>query len=134
RCSFLLQLHKRAEDTGTTFCSPWLGSSRPSTPSRPSAKPHSKTWVAGASPARGISGCIERHKQPWFAQPDSRGSIPAMTASRCLHLISTPAMSTGGRGDGPVHVAADPLCGRHPVHPEPDHFYRGAADGRPGDL
>jgi hypoxanthine phosphoribosyltransferase len=60
RFSFLLQLCEGAEDTCTTVGPPWPDLFRLSTPSRPLREPRSKTWVAGTSPATGISGCIDR--------------------------------------------------------------------------
>src|SRR5216683_7531425 len=55
RFSFSLQLHEGAEDTGTTFCSPWPGLSRPPTSWNVALGTAGKTWMAGTSPAKGIS-------------------------------------------------------------------------------
>ena len=42
--------------------------------------------------------------------------------------------SSGGDGDGSVHLSAHAVCHCHAAHPEPDHLHGGPAHGRPGDA
>ena len=58
---------------------PWPDLLRPSTPSRPLSEPRSKTWVAGTSPAKGISGCTERAmEQPISLNRTAVGQAPGL--------------------------------------------------------
>ena len=60
RFSFLLQLYEGAEDTCTTVGPPWPDLFRPPTSLTAAPATAGKAWMAGRSPAKGISGCIER--------------------------------------------------------------------------
>src|SRR6266851_7589239 len=79
-------------DTGTTFCSPWPDVVRPLTSSNVALSTAGKAWMPtdqvrglrahGPSPAKGISGCIERATnnrfrstgQPWV-EPGHDGRV-----------------------------------------------------------
>ena len=60
RFRVLLQLYEGAEDTGTTFDPPWPDLFRLPTSSNKALSAAGKAWMAGTSPAMGISGCIVR--------------------------------------------------------------------------
>jgi hypothetical protein len=73
RFSFLLQLYEGAEDTCTTVGPPWPDLFRPPTSLNAAPATAGKAWMAGRSPAKGISGCIERVMNSRFRSTGATG-------------------------------------------------------------